>query len=246
MSELKLHPAVINRRKWNQHLYDVHTTEYMVGQTGLFVDRARAVVDVGAAVGMYSAFWARMGVRHVYSFEAVPIVFKQLQATAKRFDNMTAFNMAVSDFNGQTEFWVDDKRLSNSSFRNLVDGQKITVDVTTLDAFRPRHFPTKKYVGFIKIDVEGCELRVLNGAENLILEDRPVCMVEIYPKFNEGPVEDTFRWFFGRNFSCFYNVRRKGLVPVESVEHGADVAHKKIDEHDGDFLFVPNGRTLTS
>ena len=39
---------------------------------------------------------------------------------------MITHNLAVSDFVGKSAFWphVDDKRLSNSSFQNLVEGQK--------------------------------------------------------------------------------------------------------------------------
>ena len=43
-------------------------------------------------------------------------------------------------------------------------------------------------------------------------------MVEIYPKFNNGPVEATFQWFFERGYHCFYNKLASGLVEVKSVD----------------------------
>ena len=92
-------------------------------------------------------------------------------------------------------------------------------------------------VGFMKIDVEGVELDVLNGAVNTILEYKPTCMVEIYDKFNKYPVSTTFEFFFVRDYRCFYNHRGQGLKPVRTIEEGIEAT--KIPEiTDGDFLFV--------
>lgn len=230
---LNLSEEVLNRRVFNQQVFDLHSSEFMLGQTKKYVHPFRRVIDVGAAVGMYSTFWAPRCLR-LYAFEAVPPVYNQLKKLEDRFDNVTTFNLAVSDKVGQTDFYVDDKRLSNSGFRDLVGGQKITVETTTIDA---QDFEN---VGFMKIDVEGHELEVLNGAEMTIRMNRPTCMVEVYPKFNNGPVASTFEFFFTRNYKCFYNIRGQGLQPVSDVENGVRVASDEqlIQQHDGDFLFV--------
>lgn len=225
---------VLNRRVFRQELYDLHVSEFMVGQTGPFINPNKNVVDVGAAVGLYSTFWADK-CRHLYAFEAVPVVFEQTKKFAEKFDNVTAINKAVSDFEGTAEFFVDDKRLSNSSFQNLVDGPAIEVPVTTLDASGIDN------VGFLKIDVEGVELRVLKGGEQMIDRDRPVCMIEIYPKFNEGPVSETFKFLFNKGYACHYNARGKSLEPLRDLEHAVAVAsdEEMWTVHDCDFLFTP-------
>ena len=64
----------------------------------------------------------------------------------------------MSDFVGKSIIYVDDKRLSNSSFQNLVEGQKIEVETVTIDSLKLVD------IGFIKVDVEGVELDVLNNA----------------------------------------------------------------------------------
>ena len=61
-------------------------------------------------------------------------------------------------------FYVDNKRLSNSSFQNLVDGYPIPVEVSTLD----NQHRSANNICFIKIDTEGTELDVLNGAKYVI------------------------------------------------------------------------------
>ena len=139
----------------------------------------------------------------------------------------------MGDEIGEFDFWVDDKRLSNSGFQNLVGGQKITVSAVNVDSLDIDN------IGFMKLDVEGNELDVLNGAVKTIEKYRPACMVEIYDKFNKYPVETSFEFFFDRNYKCYYNEKGNVLKPVDNMEDALDAV--KIPEiTDGDFLFVPN------
>ena len=234
---MQLSQEVLDRRVFNQNIYELHSRDFMLGQTARFVDPMKTAMDIGAAVGMYTTFWAQKAAR-VHSYEAVPAVYKQLEKVKERFDNVSTYRLAVGEEVGFTTFYVDDKRLSNSGFTDLVGGQPIEVPVTTIDA------QDLTDVGFIKVDVEGHELAVLNGGRETIERDRPVCMVEVYPKFNNGPVSDTFDWFFDRDYKAFYNIRGVGLQELSSTTHGVNVASDEdlIAQHDGDFLFVPGER----
>jgi FkbM family methyltransferase len=173
-----------------------------------------------------------LNIKEVYRLKQYLPVYKQLELTSQRVRNINCYNLAVSDFEGKSEFYVDDKRLSNSSFQNLVNGQKIEVDTIKLD----NNFKLDN-IGFMKIDVEGVELDVLNGASNLIKEYKPTCMVEIYEKFNKYPVETTFDYFFSRGYKCFYNHRAQGLKQVNNIQEGKE-AQKIPEITDGDFLFT--------
>jgi FkbM family methyltransferase len=234
---MQLTQEVLSRRVFNQSIYELHSRDFMLGQTARFIDPMKSALDVGAAVGMYTSFWAQKAAR-VHSFEAVPAVYKQLEKVKERFDNVSTYQLAVGEEVGSTTFYVDDKRLSNSGFTDLVGGQPIEVSVTTIDA------QLLTNVGFIKVDVEGHELAVLNGGRETIERDRPVCMVEVYPKFNQGPVSTTFDWFFDRNYKAFYNIRGVGLQELSSTTDGVNIASDEdmIKQHDGDFLFVPGER----
>lgn len=230
---LQLNQDVLKRRVFNQGVYDNHSKNFMLGQTLPYIKKDGIVLDIGAAVGMYSTFWAPH-CKKLYAFEAVEPVFNQLQKLEDKFDNVEVFNTAVSDFDGESEFYVDDKRLSNSSFRDLVDGIKTTVNTVKIDSLLLTN------VCFMKIDVEGHELDVLNGARGLITNCKPTVMCEIYPKFNNGPIEDTFKFFFDRGYKCFYNVKKHGLFEISSIEEAVQIASDNvfIQKHDGDFLFT--------
>ena len=227
---LNLTENVLKKRVFKQHILDLHIKEFMLGQTKMYLSKDKNVIDVGAATGMYSSFFA-LHSKEVYAFEAVPPVYKQLELVGQRIKNINCYNLAVSDFDGKSEFYVDDKRLSNSSFQNLVNGQKIEVETIKLDNFKLDN------IGFIKIDVEGVELDVLNGASNLIKEYRPTCMIEIYEKFNKYPIETTFDYFFSRGYKCFYNHRAQGLKQVNNLQEGKE-AQSIPEITDGDFLFT--------
>ena len=228
---LQLSQDTLQRRVFKQNILDSHIKDFMLGQTINYLKKDKNTIDVGAATGMYSSFFASNS-KHVYSFEAVPPVYQQLEKIKSNYDNVTTYNKAVSDFVGQSDFYVDDKRLSNSGFQNLVGGQKITVDTVTIDSMGFDN------VGFMKVDVEGNELDVLKGATQTIINNRPTCMVEVFEKFNKYPVETTFEFFFDMDYDCYYNYKANGLVKVYNLTDALQAT--KIPEiTDGDFLFVP-------
>ena len=230
MGDLKLSDNVLSKRVFKQQILDLHLKDFMIGQTTPYLNRFKNTLDIGAATGMYSSHFAEHS-KSVICFEAVPPVYEQLVKIKEKYNNVIAHNLAVSDKIGTLDFYVDDKRLSNSSFQNLVEGQKIQVETVTLDSLKLID------IGFIKVDVEGVELDVLNGASDTIDEYKPTCMVEVYEKFNKYPVETTFDFFFSRGYRCFYNHKGDGLKPVRNIQEGIEAT--KIPEiTDGDFLFT--------
>ena len=230
MGDLKLSDNVLSKRVFKQQILDLHLKDFMIGQTTPYLNRFKNTLDIGAATGMYASHFANHS-KSVICFEAVKPVYEQLIKIKEKHNNIITHNLAVSDFTGKSEFYVDDKRLSNSSFQNLVEGQKIQVETVTIDSLKLID------IGFIKVDVEGVELDVLNGASDTIDEYKPTCMVEVYEKFNKYPVETTFDFFFSRGYRCFYNHKGDGLKPVRNIQEGVEAT--KIPEiTDGDFLFT--------
>ncbi|HUZ11388.1 MAG TPA: FkbM family methyltransferase [Caulobacteraceae bacterium] len=67
--------------------------------------------------------------------------------------------------------------------------REISVPVARLDDFQ---LPP---IGFIKIDVEGHEEAVLQGARETIGRNRPALMIEIEERHNRGAIERVFDHF---------------------------------------------------
>ena len=214
-------------------LLELHKKEFMLGQTQKFLSKDKNTIDVGGRNGLYSSFFCEHS-KNVYCFEPVPNLFETITELKENYSNFYPINKAVSNQEGVLDFFVDTKRFSNSSFVNHVNGTKISVDTIKLDN---QDFDN---IGFLKVDVEGFELAVLEGAVSLVEAERPTCMVEVYFKFNQTPIEKTFDFFLDRDYQMFYNIRKQGLHHIKSKQEAVDAAcdESMIDVHDGDFLFV--------
>lgn len=137
-------------------------------------------VDAGANVGAWTvALAAAHPNAHVYSFEPTPGTFRMLSnnIALNRLQNVTAMQVALSDSAGPVPFQISK---SASIFNRLAPGayhpedyrhrfagsRVIEVESISLDDFC-RNSDIDK-VGFLKLDVEGAEVRVLRGARNLL------------------------------------------------------------------------------
>jgi len=119
-----LSDSVLRKRVFKQHILDIHLKDFMLGQTTPYLNKFKNTIDVGAATGMYASHFAEHS-KNVICFEAVPPVYEQLEKIKQKHNNVITHNVAVSNFEGTSGFYVDDKRLSNSGFQNLVDGPLI-------------------------------------------------------------------------------------------------------------------------
>jgi FkbM family methyltransferase len=140
-----------------------------------------AFVDVGAQIGYFSMAAAALVGRSgaVYSFEPDSECFSRLSWNSRAYPWVKVYNAAVADFTGQTAFYRTPRR-SESGWGSMFDPnesrEKISVRVLTLD--NQMEALAVASIGFIKIDVEGAECRVLEGARATITRTRPMIWVE--------------------------------------------------------------------
>ncbi|WP_299686828.1 FkbM family methyltransferase [uncultured Tateyamaria sp.] len=136
-------------------------------------------IDVGANVGTHTVHLAQLVSNgHVYAFEPQSLTHAILRANIVRnkLRNVTTFPFAASDTTGNVlAMHLPVASTFNSGIAAVSDGGKlgdktITYRIDDLDI--P---PTR----FIKIDVQGSELRALQGAAALIARDTPILFVEL-------------------------------------------------------------------
>jgi FkbM family methyltransferase len=233
---LELKQSVLDRRVYNEEVNKRLRRDTILRYVPHFLSRQEVAIDVGAATGHITTVLAENS-DTVFGFEAVLPVFWQYCLMQNRYLNVVPVNAAVGASFGMSEFFVDDKRLSNSSFQDLVDGQKIIVPQVRLDDFFQNY---EKKVSFLKIDVEGFEIEVLMGAEGLLKEHAPALMVEIYAPYTVVPPKELFQWLWDRGYQfCYYNnpTRTQGLTQVADPEDGEKAVALYHSIHDGDFIF---------
>ena len=142
-----------------------------------------AAIDVGANVGLFSLVLARAsgGSGEIHSFEPFPESLERLRDNLARngADNVTVHPFALSDDTGTVQLGAG----HDPAFLSIVgdpgaDNAIASLPVETRmldDVWDPGTMPP---ASFIKIDVEGAELKVLNGARELIARDTPALLIE--------------------------------------------------------------------
>lgn len=153
------------------------------GEAGLrllpfLVDPGRAALDIGANRGIWAYEMGRL-TSAVLAFEPNPKLFAFLQRAARK--PVLCRREALSDAEGEAELLIPGEkgRFSNQGASLNPDKvgdaahMRVTVRTASLDSLDPPP------VGFMKIDVEGHERAVLEGARGVIARDRPAMIVEI-------------------------------------------------------------------
>lgn len=132
-------------------------------------------VDVGAAHGDTVEKFARLTegrFEKIHAFEPTPGQFARLRELAGGDPRINAVRAAVGDTPGRLTFYDNpDNPFGGNALSSV--GQAIEVDCVRLDDVVER-------CTLLKMDVEGYECRVLNGARRLISEHRPDLAVTCY------------------------------------------------------------------
>jgi FkbM family methyltransferase len=139
-------------------------------------------IDIGANMGLRSLIPLSTG-RQVHLFEPNPVLVKCIKErnALNGFKNCTIVNAGVSSLQGELDFYLSKSTYVSSFDPTQVpddekDGVK-KVPVCTLDS----HFQEwgDNMGAFVKIDVEGHELNVLEGATKLLESSGCMFLIEV-------------------------------------------------------------------
>ena len=148
--------------------------------------KGRVVYDIGAFQGLTAMFFSRAA-KTVVAFEPNPLncarAFQNILVNG--LDNVFLLNAAAADEGGELSFVYEDNMAGRGSGDHAIathdagksrSSKRIIVLAVTLDGVVNAGFPAPQ---FIKIDVEGMELRILKGAAE-ILRNKPALFIEIH------------------------------------------------------------------
>ena len=141
--------------------------------------------DVGAYRGFFSGVFALAGARSVIAFEPFPDNFAQLERLGINNPQLpiTLDRVAVGKENGVAEFNImpDSSmgKLTSSAFQaEATRSGELTVQLRTIDSLLAEgKYPAPQVM---KIDVEGAEVDVLQGAWKTLEANRPVLFIEAH------------------------------------------------------------------
>lgn len=209
-------------------------------------------IDVGANDGSY-VHYLRRHARKVIAFEPMPLLARALKDKFPGND-VAVEQVALSDREGTVELHMP-----------VVDGVVVT-GCSTISADASGTYPAsrtievpmdrldsvyKGRVGFIKIDVEGHEQAVLDGAVQTIRRCRPRLLVEVDDRLSPGGLGRA-RAYFDRLGYTGHFVRQGRLQPIGafSVEEmqrpdrlpdltAPLTARKRFGSYIYNFIFLP-------
>jgi FkbM family methyltransferase len=139
-----------------------------------FADPTRDCLDIGSHIGYYAVYLAPL-VRRVYAFEPCPDNLKYLRENARLTSNIEVVEMAVSSCDGEASFFSG-RGTAVGSLEN-VGGKVVRVALTSVDSFVKSR--TGMNPALIKIDIEGHDLKALQGMQATVAKFQPLILTEV-------------------------------------------------------------------
>jgi FkbM family methyltransferase len=186
----------------------------------LSLKRNLVVYDVGANVGTHALALAKINQSRirVRAFEVQSKVFYMLCGTIalNGLGNVNCHHAAVGDRSDiQIEVNVPDysmvynydgfevENIQKSDNQNMIKSHSEFVKMVTIDYFN-------EIVDFIKIDVEGMEEKVLEGAKKTIENSSPICFVEFF----KSNIENLHSFFKDKNYHVYQTNQDILAIPI--------------------------------
>lgn len=206
--------AVLSLARWTPYL-----ESEMCGLQDV-VRPGSVCIDVGAAADLYTTVLSRLAgpSGQVHSIEPLPfahLMWANL-LNARRAGNVRHHSLALGAEAGTEQMSVPFSRFGLVTGRSYLtrqaggpdsndefDGQiRVMVPVERLDDFCARQQIDR--VDFIKIDVEGAEIQVLEGGQEVIEASRPTMLIEIEARHTARyghSADDVSGWLLKRGYT---------------------------------------------
>jgi FkbM family methyltransferase len=188
------------------------------------IRQGQTAVDVGAHKGSYLLWLSRAAdPGKVVAFEPQPVLADYLRRACRAtgLENVVVEAAGVSERSGSRALHVPGTRASSpgATFEPGVaaasEGRDLAVPVVSLDEY---FRDWKERIAAIKIDVEGHELAVLRGAEELLRRHGPLLVVECEERHRgQGGVREVLRHLEERGYGGSF-VRRSRLFPIRDFD----------------------------
>jgi FkbM family methyltransferase len=149
------------------NVYDTDSEWFFLDELNIIniywkVKEGDVVVDVGASYGVYTIYSLLLGASYVYAFEPNKYKYKIM------LENIFINNFG-DKVNANMSF-VGDGTIKPFNLQSTIE----TKEGLPLDSL----IPITHKIDWIKVDVEGYELEVIRGAQNIIKQHKPNLYIE--------------------------------------------------------------------
>ena len=191
------------------------------------------LVEVGANEGYFTRLFGKLVGKngHVLAFEPIKQTRDRLTKNVNNIEWVKVLPYAISDKIGEFPMFIPGSTHGQASLRKHSDpewgeeGSTYTENVRCSPLGQLDDIKYLDKIDFMKVDVEGAELEVLKGAQEILKRDHPVLHLEIEERwmnsFGYGAAEiESFLRRIGYNAFMTYDrewITLKSLVGIGSV-----------------------------
>ncbi len=210
------------------------------------VKKYDTVMDIGSHKAGYLYYFQQLvGAQgKVYAFEPQTVLFQYLTKIRNLFgwDNVTVEHLALSDQQGNVTLYVPCNKHGDSSpgatIVNNLDRKDISITqeigTNTLDLYCKAHNLTPN---FLKIDVEGNELKVFKGGVDTLKKHKPKILFECEAQHvGREQVLETFKYLEDLGYTGRFILGDKFLPLLEFTFEKYQDLNKK-DTYCNNFIF---------
>ncbi|MCS7191951.1 MAG: FkbM family methyltransferase [Armatimonadetes bacterium] len=211
-----------------------------------FVCLGSTVLDIGANIGYYTLLSSQLvGLKGlVVAVEPHPdnVRLLELNLRLNRVENVKVLPTAVSDEIGVTEMFVS----RGSNWHSLHPTERtnlgtISVPMTTIDEIV---LQIGRPIDLIRMDIEGWEIKALQGAKETLKRDRPSIVMEIHPAYmQQGELKQLLTWLQSLGYKRGFVVLRVDDFPW--VKRARRVWERTISDLLNDRNLLESGECFT-
>ena len=180
-----------------------------------FIKPGTDSIDVGVYRGVYSYEMSKYS-KKVHSFEPNPLIFKYINKNLKKIsNNIDLYNFALSNENKVSNLRIPirDKKMNKENYEehylmgratvhklnNFQNYEKFEITLKKIDDF---NFDNE--ISFMKIDVEGHEMEVIEGGKLFIKKNKPVLLVEIEERHSKKNIHHSIDYINGLGYNSYF------------------------------------------
>ncbi|MEM9773437.1 MAG: FkbM family methyltransferase [Chloroflexota bacterium] len=214
----------------------------------------KTMFDIGANSGFFSSTMEDIVTSEkLYIFEPIPKLYRYLK---KRFQCAHVVNAAISDRNGKeilrlpyinNQLYDTRATLSkNHTEKNQTHFDEIEVKLIKLDDFVANNKISE--LSLLKVDVEGHEIEVLEGAVNTLANLKPLVFIEIEARHHKDEVSPVFDRLTMHNYKGYFLDpinRTLNTVSHFSADRDQKLEHlysRQFHKYHNNFFFVHDSK----
>ncbi len=152
----------------------------------------QTVLDVGANIGEFSAIAASLfPTAGIYAFEPINDCVESIKQ--KQIPNVTVYQIALGNQNGEAKFYISSWNPSSSlkkmgelhkqNWPHTAENISTTVKTRRLDSFESE-FDLKQEI-LVKVDIQGAETEFIDGAKNTLSKAKVIIIEAGYVQLYE-------------------------------------------------------------